>query len=81
MPGCPTENSFEWSLKQFLVINLGEAEDQRFQRVRFKGQVLKSPEANLRFIKNCFRQIKRDSDNKRQGLSPFYVYLLYFCLR
>jgi len=26
---CP--NAFEWSLKRFLLINLGEAEDKRFE--------------------------------------------------
>jgi carbamate kinase len=35
-----------------LIINLGEAEDKRFQLFEPKGRVLESPEASLRFIKN-----------------------------
>jgi hypothetical protein len=55
-PGCcPNKNSFERSLKRFLLINLGEAEDQRFQLLEPEGRVLKSPGASLRFIKKRFR--------------------------
>jgi hypothetical protein len=43
------------SLKRFLLINLGEAEDQRFELLEPKGRVFKSPGASLRFIKKLFR--------------------------
>ncbi len=61
---CPNKNSFERSLKRFMLINLGEEEDKRFQLFEPKGRVLKSPGASLRFIKNVFRQAKRDLGNK-----------------
>jgi len=58
--GCfPNKNSFERSLKRFLLINLGAAEDQRFQLLEPKGRVLESPEASLRFIKKRFRQSEK----------------------
>ena len=47
---CPNQNSFERSLKRFYFINLGEAEEMRFQLSEPEGRVLKSPEASLRFI-------------------------------
>jgi len=40
-------------------------------RGRFKGQVLKSPEARLGFIKNRFRQIKRDLSNRLLTMNNF----------
>ena len=52
---CPNKNSFEQSLKRFLLINLGEAKDQRFQLVEPEGRVLESPGASPRFIKKRFR--------------------------
>jgi len=36
---CPNKNSFEWSLKCFVLINLGEAEDKRFQLFEPEGRV------------------------------------------
>jgi len=51
---CPNKNSFERSLKGFLLINLGEAEDKRFQLFETEGGVLKSFGARLRFIKKHF---------------------------
>jgi hypothetical protein len=47
---CPNKNFFERSLKRFYFINLGEAEEMRFQLSEPEGRVLKSPEASLRFI-------------------------------
>jgi hypothetical protein len=38
------------SLKRFLLMNLGEAEDQRFELFEPEGRVFKSPGASLRFI-------------------------------
>jgi hypothetical protein len=35
---CPNKNSFERSLKRFLRINLGEAEDQRFELFEPEGR-------------------------------------------
>jgi hypothetical protein len=52
---CPNKNSFERSLKRFLRINLGEAEDQRFELFEPEGRVFNSPGASLRFIKKRFR--------------------------
>jgi hypothetical protein len=52
---CPNKNSFERSLKRFLRINLGAAEDQRFELFEPEGRVFKSPGASLRFIKKRFR--------------------------
>jgi hypothetical protein len=60
---CPNKNSFERSLKRFLLINLCEAEDQRFQLFEPEGRVLESPGASLRFIKNVLDQAKRDLGN------------------
>jgi len=42
-----------------LPINLGEAEDQRFQLFEPEGRVLKSPGASLRFIKKRLRQSEK----------------------
>jgi len=56
---CPNKNPFERALKRFLLINLGEAEDKRFQLFEPKGRVLKSPGASLRFIKKRFRQSEK----------------------
>jgi hypothetical protein len=50
---CP--NPFEWSLKRFWPINLGEAEDKRFELSEPAGRVFKAPEASLRLIKKRFR--------------------------
>jgi hypothetical protein len=52
---CPNKNSFERSLKRFLLINLGDAEDQRFQLFEPEGRVLGLPGASYRFIKKRFR--------------------------
>jgi len=57
---CPNKNTFEQSLKRFLLINLGAAEDQRFQLFEPEGRVLESPGANLRFIKKRFRQSEKE---------------------
>jgi hypothetical protein len=43
------------SLKRFLPLNLGEAEDMRYQLFEPEGRVLISPGASLRFIKKRFR--------------------------
>jgi len=43
------------SLKRFLFINLGEAEDQQCQLFEPGGRVLALPGASLRFIKKRFR--------------------------
>ena len=56
---CPNKNPFERSLRRFLAINLGEAEDQRFQLFEPEGRVLKSPGASLRFIKKRLRQSEK----------------------
>jgi hypothetical protein len=54
--GCrPNENLFERSLKRFLLINLGEVKEKRFQLFEPEGRVLESPGTSLRFIKKCFR--------------------------
>jgi hypothetical protein len=52
---CPNENLFERSLKRFLLINLGEVKEKRFQLFEPEGRVLESPGTSLRFIKKCFR--------------------------
>ncbi|RLC07470.1 MAG: hypothetical protein DRH43_11715, partial [Deltaproteobacteria bacterium] len=52
---CPNKNSFERSLKRFLLTNLGEAEDQRCQLFEPGGRVLTPPVASLRFVKKRFR--------------------------
>jgi len=52
---CSNKNSFERSLKRFVLINLGEEEDKRFQLFEPKRRVLKSPGASLRFIKKRFQ--------------------------
>ena len=52
---CPNKNSYERPLKRFVLINLGEAEDKRFQLLEPKRRVLKSPGASLRFIKKRFQ--------------------------
>ena len=51
----PKQNSFERSLKRFLLINLSAAEDQRFELFEPEGRVFKSPGASPRFIKKRFR--------------------------
>jgi hypothetical protein len=51
----PKQNSFERTLKCFVLINLGEAEGKRFQLFEPKGRVLKSPGARLGFIKKRFQ--------------------------
>jgi hypothetical protein len=44
--GCsPNKNPFERSLKRFLRINLGEAEDQRFELFEPEGRVFARSEA------------------------------------
>jgi hypothetical protein len=52
---CPNKNYFERPLKRFVLINLSEAEDMRFQLFEPEGRVLKSPGASLRFIKKRFQ--------------------------
>jgi hypothetical protein len=64
---CPNKNSSERSLKRFLLINLGEAEDQRFELFEPEGRVLKSSGASLRFIKKRFRP-----SEKGFGQQPVY---------
>jgi len=54
---CP--NDFERSLKRALLINLGEAEDERFELFEPGGRVFKSPGASLRFVKRRFRQSEK----------------------
>ena len=56
---CPNKKSFERSLRRFLLINLGAAEDQRFELFEPEGRVFKSPKASLRFIKKRFRQSEK----------------------
>ena len=56
---CPNKNAFERSLRRFLLINLGAAEDQRFQLFEPEGRVLESPGASLRCIKKRFRQSEK----------------------
>jgi len=41
-----------------LRINLGEAEDKRFELFEPEGRVFKAPEASLRLIKEPFRPIE-----------------------
>jgi hypothetical protein len=50
---CP--NLLERSLKRFLLINLGEVKEKRFQLFEPEGRVLESPGTSLRFIKKGFR--------------------------
>jgi hypothetical protein len=50
-----TRIPFSGSLKHFLFINLGKAEDQQCQLFEPKGRVLALPGASLRFIKKRFR--------------------------
>jgi hypothetical protein len=71
---CPNKNPFERSLKRFLLINLGEAEDKRFQLFEPKGRVLKSPGGSLRFIKKRFRQSEKGFE---QQPDPFLSANLY----
>jgi hypothetical protein len=53
------------SLKRFLSINLGEAQDQRCQLFEPAGRVLTSPEASLRLVKKRFR-----TSEKKFGQQP-----------
>jgi len=46
-----------------LVINLGEAEEKRFQLFEPEGRVLETPGANLKFIEKCCRQVKMNLSN------------------
>jgi hypothetical protein len=68
---CPNKNSFERSLERFLRINLGEAEDQRFELFEPEGRVFKSPGASLRFIKKRFRP-----SEKEFGQQPVIIWQL-----
>jgi hypothetical protein len=43
-----------------LPINLGAAEDQRFELFEPEGRVFKSPGASLRFIKKRFRPSEKE---------------------
>jgi hypothetical protein len=43
------------ALKHFLLINLSEAEDERFELFEPEGGVFKSPGASVRFIEKRFR--------------------------
>jgi hypothetical protein len=56
------------SLKRFLLINLGEAEDKRYQLFEPEGRVLISPGASPRFIKKRFR-----TSEKGFGQQPLYT--------
>jgi hypothetical protein len=65
---CPNKNSFERSLKRFLLINLGEAEDQRFELCDLnclspKGEFSNRLERALDLSKNVLDQAKRDLGN------------------
>ena len=54
-----TENTYKRSLKHFLLINHGEAEEKRLQLFEPKGRVLQSPGASHRFIKKRFGQSEK----------------------
>jgi hypothetical protein len=56
------------SLKRFLLINLGVAEDKRYQLLEPEGRVLISPGASLRFIKKRFR-----TSEKGFGEQPLWI--------
>jgi len=51
------------------TINLGEAEDQRFELFEPRGRVFKSPGASLRLIKKRFRP-----NEKEFGQQPVNVF-------
>ena len=53
------------SLKRFLLINLGEVEEKRFQLFEPEGRVLESPVTSLRLIQNRIR-----TSEKRFGQQP-----------
>jgi hypothetical protein len=67
---CPNKNSFERSLKRFLRINLGEAEDQRCQLFEPEGRVFKSPGASLTFIKKGFRPSEKGFGQQPVKIRP-----------
>jgi hypothetical protein len=75
---CPNKNSFERSLKRFLLINLGEAEDQRFELFEPEGRVFARSEAwranrlerALDLSKNVLDQAKRDLGNSPYTTDP-----------
>jgi len=67
---CPNENSFERSSKGFLPLNLGAAEDKRFQLFEPEGRVLKSPVASLKFIKKHFGQSEKGFRKQPVKLKP-----------
>jgi hypothetical protein len=47
----------------FLLINLGEVEDKRFELSEPSGRVFKAPGTSLRLIKNVLDKVKRDLGN------------------
>jgi len=61
---CSNKNPFERSLKRVVLINLGEAEDKRFQLFEPYGRVLKSPGARLRFIKKSFQTSEKGFEQR-----------------
>jgi hypothetical protein len=63
-----TENPFERSLKRFLLINLGAAEEKRFQLFEPKGRVLKSTGASHRFIKKRFGQSEKGFEQQPEKM-------------
>jgi hypothetical protein len=56
------------SLKRFLFINLGEAEDQQCQLFEPRGRVLVLPGTSLRFTKKRFR-----TGEKGFGQQPVHI--------
>jgi hypothetical protein len=60
------------SLKRFLFINLGEAQEQRCQLFEPEGRVLTSPGVRLRFIKKRFR-----TSQKAFGQQPVKTFSLF----
>jgi hypothetical protein len=47
----------------FLLINLGEVEDKRFELSEPSGRVFKVPGTSLRLIKNVLDKVKGDLGN------------------
>jgi hypothetical protein len=65
---CPNENLFERSLKRFLLINLGEVKEKRFQLFEPEGRVLESSGTSLRFIKKYFRASEKRFSFEQQAV-------------
>jgi coenzyme F420-reducing hydrogenase gamma subunit len=60
---CPNENLFERSLKRFLLINLGEVKEKRFQLFEPKGEFWDRLERALDLSKNVSEPVKNDLGN------------------